>query len=55
MYRLGVGHVWQPSLEPSLDTGHVPCLALTRVLAEESDMSGLGARHVWESLLEPGS
>jgi hypothetical protein len=46
MFRLGGSHVWQPSLEPGLDTRHVQCLALTQVLAEESDMSGLEVGHV---------
>jgi hypothetical protein len=37
---LRVGHVQNPSLEPGLSTGHVQCLALTWVRAEEPDMSG---------------
>jgi hypothetical protein len=46
-----VGHVQNPSLEPGLSTGHVRCLALTRVRAEEPDMSGTGTGYVQKVLL----
>jgi hypothetical protein len=42
----GAGHMWNPSLEPSLDVGHVRCLALTRVRAEEPNMSSTGTGYV---------
>jgi hypothetical protein len=44
-------YVRQPSLEPGLGTGHVRCLALTRVRAEEPDMSGTGTGYVQKVLL----
>jgi hypothetical protein len=54
MSELRAGHVRQPSLETGLDTGHVRCRVLTRVLVEEPVIFGLGAGHIRESLLEPG-
>jgi hypothetical protein len=47
----GDGHVWNPSLERGLSIGHVRCLGLTRVRAEELDMSGTGTRYVQKCLL----
>jgi hypothetical protein len=44
-------HVRTPSLKPSLGIGHVRCLALTRVRAEESDMFGVGTGYGWKCLL----
>jgi hypothetical protein len=47
----GPGHVWNSSLEPDLSTGHVRCLALTRVRAEEPDISDTETGYVWQGLL----
>jgi hypothetical protein len=41
-----VANVRNPSLQPGLGTGHVRCLALTRVRAEEPDMSGTRTGYV---------
>jgi hypothetical protein len=46
MSGLESGHVRQQSLEPNLRTGHVRCLALSWVKAEEPDMSGPGTGYV---------
>jgi hypothetical protein len=51
MSGLEAGHVRQRSLEPSLGTGHVLCMALTQVRAEESDMSSTGTGYVRKGLL----
>jgi hypothetical protein len=47
----GVEHDQNLSLEPSLGTGHVQCLGLTRVKAEEPDMFGIRTGYVQKILL----
>jgi hypothetical protein len=54
MSSLRDGHVYQPSMEPDLGTGHVRCWGLTRVKAR-SDMFGSGTGYVRKTLLESGS
>jgi hypothetical protein len=51
MSELEARHVWQPSLESALGTGHVQCLPLTRVKAEEPGMSGTKTKYVQKVLL----
>jgi hypothetical protein len=51
MSGLKAGHVRKELLEPGLNTGHVRCLALSRVKAEDPDMSSSGTEYVREMLL----
>jgi hypothetical protein len=47
---MSINHLWNPPWGSDMFSS----CDLTRDKAERSDISELGARHVWEWLLEPG-